>query len=163
MESSADEWGVHACKHVYICVKLSCLVGIQHFIVCCHFSFSTELSTNAVTPLLVHSRQADQVMYSLELDSPNSDFIFIEPHAHHNDDLKNAMDSVTFSLVQPQISKTVWVSTLGIETDSWSNMLHQHISMCPWAEGHWKKARSSRSKIPCLNRPTIGFTSKSHG
>ncbi len=34
VESSADEQGVHPCKHVYICVKLSCLVSIGLFGAC---------------------------------------------------------------------------------------------------------------------------------
>ncbi|KAK0434694.1 hypothetical protein EV421DRAFT_1989336 [Armillaria borealis] len=55
------------------------------------------------------SRRADQVPYSSEFDGPYPDF-HIELHAHCNGGLKNAMDSVTFSSVRPQMRKKVWAA-----------------------------------------------------
>ncbi|KAK0472525.1 alpha,alpha-trehalose-phosphate synthase [Armillaria novae-zelandiae] len=73
------------------------------------------------------SRRGDQVPYSPDLDGPNPDF-HIEPNAHCNGGLKNAVDSVSFSSVRPQMRKKVWVGTLGVETDSWSDTLRQRTS-----------------------------------
>ncbi|KAK0492831.1 alpha,alpha-trehalose-phosphate synthase [Armillaria luteobubalina] len=73
------------------------------------------------------SRRADQVPYSPDLDGPNPDF-HIEPNAHCNGGLKNAVDSVSFSSVRPQMRKKVWVGTLGVETDTWSDTLRQRTS-----------------------------------
>ncbi|KAK0200593.1 glycosyltransferase family 20 protein [Desarmillaria ectypa] len=73
------------------------------------------------------SRRGDQVPYSPELDGPNPDF-HIEPNAHCNGGLKNAVDSVSFNSVRPQLRKKLWVGTLGVETDSWSDTLRQRTS-----------------------------------
>ncbi|KAK0434706.1 hypothetical protein EV421DRAFT_1740711 [Armillaria borealis] len=60
---------------------------------------STALPTSAVAPLLVRS-----------LDEQTKFHFHIELHAHCNGGLKNAMDSVTFSSVRPQMRKKVWAA-----------------------------------------------------
>ncbi|KAK0492859.1 hypothetical protein EDD18DRAFT_1108470 [Armillaria luteobubalina] len=98
---------------------------------------SNPFSKMNTPPLISKSPSMDQVPYSPDLDGPNPDF-HIEPNAHCNGGLKNAVDLVSFSSVQPQMWK-VWVSTLGAETDTWSGMLHEHTSMHLWAGGYKSK------------------------
>ncbi|KAG7443758.1 uncharacterized protein BT62DRAFT_953038 [Guyanagaster necrorhizus] len=73
------------------------------------------------------SRRSDHAPYSPDLDGPNPDF-HIEPNAHCNGGLKNAVDSVSFSTARAQPRKKMWVGTLGVETDSWSDTLRQRTS-----------------------------------
>ncbi|KAF8903066.1 alpha,alpha-trehalose-phosphate synthase [Mucidula mucida] len=52
----------------------------------------------------------------------------IEPNAHCNGGLKNAIDSVSLNASRPQLKRKLWVGTLGVETDSWSPALRETTS-----------------------------------
>ncbi|KAF9003108.1 glycosyl transferase, partial [Hymenopellis radicata] len=52
----------------------------------------------------------------------------IEPNAHCNGGLKNAVDSVSLNASRPQRKRKLWVGTLGVETDTWSPALRETAS-----------------------------------